>query len=103
MRIIEDHVIKYSNKYIESKQEYFIDEYKGREVHVEAIYDKNGKPLYNGAKAKLDVDWGDGFEIGKVLVYEDVFDHKWIYTYGFKPKKGFALWIEPNGSNIELI
>ena len=46
-----------------AKQEYFWDIYKDkrlgdREVKVGAIWDKNGKELYNGAKAKLDVPWG---------------------------------------------
>lgn len=89
---------------------YFYDVYKHKrlgdiEVQVEAIYDKNGKELYNGAKAILDVPYGDGFEVGKVVVYEnvDTVHHEYYYTYGFKPKKGAMLWIEEDGSNIELI
>lgn len=37
--------------------EFFKDVVKGEEV--KAIYDKNGKELYNGAKAILDVPWGE--------------------------------------------
>ena len=92
-----------------AKQEYFWDIYKNKklgdmEVQVKAIWDKNGKELYNGAKAKLDVPWGDGFEIGKIAIYSfatDDYDHE--YSYGFKPKKGSTLYIEEDGSNIELI
>lgn len=100
-----------------AKQEYFLDVYKNKrlgdmEVKVKAIYDKNGKPLYNGAKAILDVSWGDGIEVGKIVVYEDVFESyengKFVgfvteYNYGFKPKKGSALYIQEDGSNVELI
>lgn len=92
-----------------TKQEYFWDIYKDkrlgdREVKVEAIWDKNGKELYNGAKAKLDVPWGDGFEIGKIVIYSFVTDdYKYEYSYGFKPKKGSALYIEEDGNNVELI
>lgn len=92
-----------------AKQEYFWDIYKNKklgdmEVQVKAIWDKNGKELYNGAKAKLDVPWGDGFEIGKIVIYVFVTDdYKYEYSYGFKPKKGSALYIEEDGSNIELI
>ena len=92
-----------------AKQEYFWDIYKNKklgdtEVQVKAIWDKNGKELYNGAKAKLDVPWGDGFEIGKIIIYgfvTDDYNHE--YFYGFKPKKGSTLYIEEDGSNIELI
>lgn len=50
---------------------YFYDIYKNKklgdmEVQVEAIYDKNGKELYNGAKAILDVSWGDGLKLEKL-------------------------------------
>lgn len=93
------------------KQEYFVDFYKDsygeREVNVEALWDKNGKELYNGAKAILNTPWGD--EIGKVKVYQFITDkfngygYDVIYSYGFKPKKGESLWIEKDGSNIELI
>ena len=89
--------------------EFFKDIVKGEEVEVKALYDKNGKELYNGAKAMLDVPWGDGFEIGKIVVQKgyDYIDDKYgryfLYEYAFKPKKGSALWIEPNGSNVELI
>lgn len=100
-----------------AKQEYFWDIYKNKklgdmEVQVKAIWDKNGKELYNGAKAKLDVPWGDGFEIGKIVIYQDFFEdfkngkfNGFIteYNYGFKPKKGSALYIEEDGSNVELI
>ena len=93
------------------KQEYFIDFYKDtygeREVHVKALWDKNGKELYNGAKAVLDVPWGDEKEIGKIKVYQTVIDTKegfdTTYNYGFKPKKGQALYIYEDGSNIELV
>ena len=92
-----------------AKQEYFWDIYKNKKlgdmkVQVKAIWDKNGKELYNGAKAKLDVPWGDGFEIGKIVIYSfvtDDYDHE--YSYGFKSKKGSTLYIEEDGSNVELI
>ena len=96
-----------------AKQEYFVDFYKDKfgeyEVKVEALYDKNGEELYNGAKAILDVPWGDGKEVGKVVISKfvtDEFDdygYKKIYSYSFKPKKGSQLWIEKDGSNIELV
>ena len=95
-----------------AKQEYFVDIYHSKrlgdyEVKVEAIWDKNGKELYNGAKAILNTPWGD--EIGKVIVYRFIGDkitkygYETTYSYGFKPKKGESLWIEKDGSNIELI
>lgn len=92
-----------------TKEKYFWDIYKDkrlgdREVKVEALWDKNGKELYNGAKAKLDVPWGESFEIGKVVIYDFITDdYEHIYSYGFKPKKGSTLWIEEDGSNIELL
>lgn len=47
---------------------------------------------------------GDGFEIGKILIYSFVTDdYDYEYSYGFKPKKGSALYIEEDGSNVELI
>lgn len=96
-----------------AKQEYFIDFYKDKlgkhEINVEALWDKNGEELYNGAKAILDVPWGDGKEIGKVVIskfitneYDD-YGYQTIYTYAFKPNKGNQLYINENGSNIELI
>ena len=96
-----------------AKQEYFIDFYKDKygehEVKVEALYDKKGEELYNGAKAILDVPWGDGKEVGKVVIsklitdeYDD-YGYQTIYSYVFKPKKGSQLWIEKDGSNIELV
>ena len=96
-----------------AKQEYFIDFYKDKygehEVKVEALYDKNGEELYNGAKAILDVPWRDGKEVGKVVIskfvtneYDD-YGYQNVYTYAFKPKKGSQLYIEEDGSNIELI
>lgn len=96
-----------------AKQEYFIDFYKDKlgkhEINVEALWDKNGEELYNGAKAILDVPWGDGKEIGKVVIskfitneYDD-YGYQTIYTYAFKPKKGSQLYINEDGSNIELI
>lgn len=96
-----------------AKQEYFIDFYKDKlgkhEINVEALYDKNGEELYNGAKAILDVPWGDGKEIGKVVIskfitdeYDD-YGYQTIYTYAFKPNKGSQLYINEDGSNIELI
>ena len=92
----------------EKKEEYFIDFYKDKlgeyEVKVEALYDKNGKELYNGAKAILDVPWENGKEIGKVVISRYVTDnYDSIYSYSFKPKKGHQLWIEKDGSNIELL
>ena len=89
----------------EKKQEYFIDLYKDtygeRKVQVEAMYDKNGKELYNGAKAVYHANWGD--EIGKVKIYQDITsDDKYEYSYGFKPKKGSALYIYDENC-IELI
>lgn len=92
-----------------AKQEYFWDIYKNKklgdvEIQVKAIWDKNGKELYNGAKAKLDVPWGDGFEIGKIVIYSFVTnDYNYEYSYAFKPKKGSTLYIEEDGSNGELI
>lgn len=92
-----------------TKQEYFWDIYKNKklgdmEVQVRAIWDKNGKELYNGAKAKLDVPWGDGFEIGKIVITSFVTDdYEYEYSYGFKPKKGSTLYIEEDGNNVELI
>lgn len=101
------------SKVTEKKQEYFVDFYKDKlgehEVKVEALYDKNGEELYNGAKVILDVPWGDGKEVGKVVIsklitneYDDC-GYQTIYTYSFKPKKGSQLWIEQDGSNIELV
>lgn len=89
-----------------SRQEYFVDFYKWKgenlEVQVEAIWDKNGKELYNGAKAKLDTSWGT--EIGKIVVSCFITDdYERIYSYAFKPKKGSQLYIEEDGSNVELI
>lgn len=92
-----------------ARQEYFVDIYKDKrlgefEVQVKALWDKNGKELYNGAKAILDVRWGEGFEVGKVVISKWITDdYKHEYFYSFKPKKGSQLWIEENGSNIELI
>ena len=69
------------------KQEYFVDFYKDkygeREVKVEALYDKNGEELYNGAKAILDVPWGDGKEIGKVVISKFITDEYDDYGYNF--------------------
>ena len=95
------------------KQEYFVDFYKDKlgehEVKVEALYDKNGEELYNSAKAILDVPRGDGKEVGKVVISKfvtakyDEYGYQTIYSYAFKPKKGSQLWIERDGSNIELV
>ena len=90
------------------KQEYFVDFYKDsygeREVNVEALWDKNGKELYNGAKAILHTSYGD--EVGKIKIYQDILDtghgFKKTYSYGFKPKKGSALFIY-DGNDVELI
>ena len=86
------------------KQEYFKDiiKWKGEEIEVDvkALYDKNGKELYNGAKAILDVPWDDGFEVGKIVVQKgyDYIMTEWgkdyIYEYAFKPKKGQSLYID---------
>ena len=89
----------------DKKEEYFVDFYKDKygeyEVHVEAMWDKNGKELYNGAKAIYHANWGD--EIGKIKIYQDVTsDNKYVYSYGFKPKKGSALFIYDN-NDVELI
>ena len=90
-------------------QEFFQDIVKGEEIEVKALWDKNGKELYNGAKAILDVPWGNGFEIGKIVVQkgydtvEDKYGVYFLYEYAFKPKKGSALYIEQDGSNVELI
>lgn len=94
------------------KQKYFVDFYKDsygkREVKVEAMWDKNGKELYNGAKALYYSLWGELIK-GKIMIYKFVTDeiddygYKHIYSYGFKPQKGESLYIEQDGSNIELI
>lgn len=91
-----------------AKEEYFWDFYKDstgkREVKVEAMWDKNGKELYNGAKAKY--IWDDGTEeVGKILISQyisDVYPFKRTYSYGFKPKKGSQLFIF-SPDNIELL
>ena len=96
------------SKFTEKKQEYFIDFYKDkygeREVHVEAMWDKNGKELYNGAKAIYYSSWGE--ELGTIKIYQDVFDiknkFKTTYSYGFKPERGSALFIY-DGNDVELI
>jgi hypothetical protein len=36
-------------------------------------------------------------------VHSKMIDYKYEYSYGFKPKKGSTLYIEEDGSNVELI